>query len=757
LEIVSGNKYAVAVTLAVILIFDATAQSSAALTSLSEFERRPARAFSSEPRATQWNRTDGGSISVDYVMTSKTIVGYGYPVNITELVKNAGETQTFNLTTYYNSIPLKTHTLALAAISNTTVKFSWIPSIEDVGQYTIWATVPGDVCIGDSVYVSIPGDIDANGMVNIVDIVSIAKAYGSSAGHPRYDVDCDINGDGTINIQDISAAARNFGKSWNIPDNIISISATSPHVADGFDASAVNVDVKDRNGSSVLKANVIVFARAGIDWATVCATEELSGGKYLAQMTSTCSGGYALIGYDRFGNSNNTVVTFVHSPTTSMDLTATYNVSGIEPTATIKACATDAHGNIVEDANITFVTDFGTITSIHESLGVYTAVLTSDDWGTATVTATDKKSNVFKSTQVEFSPACLEVTQGLPDDENFTVPVYVYAPSKNGYLFFYSMNIFFNSSIVKLTVITDGDPTDGFPTPNATVKDSNTIMIYQANQIETAYENVHVANLTFTPLLEDQTCLIGILPPEIYLKTIQEGVPHIWFQEVPNPPPAKQKPTVKYKAKVWRPSKDGKPVVSDDEVKKRMEAMEETFKKNTDSCALPFKIKIEYTIENIDWELWKKTIDKTEPKRRDGYDDGKLDGPERKRMMLSEDFYDTGVDINIYLGFVLKDCNGIDQKADDRAAVFSTEEGTNHPYYKYLLPHEVIHRLSGERVVDLNEKDAEKQGAKKDQNLFNSANFCQGPDKCKLGGDLTEEQGKLVGDGAKEQNKWNPK
>ena len=56
-------------------------------------------------------------------------------------------------------------------------------------------------------------DINGDGVVNILDVVAVALAWGSSPGSPRWDPRCDLDGNGLINIIDIYIVARAFGTS----------------------------------------------------------------------------------------------------------------------------------------------------------------------------------------------------------------------------------------------------------------------------------------------------------------------------------------------------------------------------------------------------------------------------------------------------------------------------------------------------------------------------------------------------------------
>ena len=62
------------------------------------------------------------------------------------------------------------------------------------------------------VRVSILGDINGDGKVNLYDVFNIALAFGSHTGEPRCKPNLDLNGDGSINLWDYLNAALNFGK-----------------------------------------------------------------------------------------------------------------------------------------------------------------------------------------------------------------------------------------------------------------------------------------------------------------------------------------------------------------------------------------------------------------------------------------------------------------------------------------------------------------------------------------------------------------
>ena len=60
--------------------------------------------------------------------------------------------------------------------------------------------------------VSLLGDLNQDGIVNVLDAIQTATAFGSYPGHPNWNEQADINRDGVVNILDVIVLANNFGK-----------------------------------------------------------------------------------------------------------------------------------------------------------------------------------------------------------------------------------------------------------------------------------------------------------------------------------------------------------------------------------------------------------------------------------------------------------------------------------------------------------------------------------------------------------------
>jgi len=72
------------------------------------------------------------------------------------------------------------------------------------------AQIEHDAVNGTYVYRPVPGDVSMDGLVDIVDLLTVAQVFGSESGGPPYHK-ADLNHDGKIDILDIILVARNFG------------------------------------------------------------------------------------------------------------------------------------------------------------------------------------------------------------------------------------------------------------------------------------------------------------------------------------------------------------------------------------------------------------------------------------------------------------------------------------------------------------------------------------------------------------------
>ena len=144
-------------------------------------------------------------------------------VYINVSVTNNGEaTAIFNLTANLDMNPIETkYDVNLPPGETTHLIFTLNTKPLPKGIYTISVTattLPGETRTEDNTFTdgtiteTLLGDVNGDFKVNIVDLSSIARAFGSEKGEPRWDPNADLDNNEKINIVDIFGAAQNFGK-----------------------------------------------------------------------------------------------------------------------------------------------------------------------------------------------------------------------------------------------------------------------------------------------------------------------------------------------------------------------------------------------------------------------------------------------------------------------------------------------------------------------------------------------------------------
>jgi len=163
-------------------------------------------------------------VALEDITPSPSLVYRGGNVSINVLAQNEGEEPAaFDVSVTVNSTFIGSEAVVLAENTSTVLTFFLDTSGHERGNYVISAsatatageTVPNlddNTLSGSVVRVKIPGDINDNGIVNIIDLATIGKAYGTEEGDALYNPDADINYDHRINIDDISIAGSNYGK-----------------------------------------------------------------------------------------------------------------------------------------------------------------------------------------------------------------------------------------------------------------------------------------------------------------------------------------------------------------------------------------------------------------------------------------------------------------------------------------------------------------------------------------------------------------
>jgi len=165
-------------------------------------------------------------VAVVDVMADKTNVYPGELVNITVTVENRGNlTESFIVMLTYNSKSIANLTITdLLPGAQLTTNHIWNTTEfspcynEHIVAYAV--PVPYETNLDDNTFtdglinITLIGDVNGDGTVDIYDITLAATSFASNVGDPEYNERADINHDGTVDIFDLIIIGLNFGQSY---------------------------------------------------------------------------------------------------------------------------------------------------------------------------------------------------------------------------------------------------------------------------------------------------------------------------------------------------------------------------------------------------------------------------------------------------------------------------------------------------------------------------------------------------------------
>jgi hypothetical protein len=164
------------------------------------------------------------NIVVTYVHSSKTAIGQGCSANVSVTVENRGTSaETFNITIYANDVFAAKKLVVLQNATTKTIIIVWNTTGWSYGNRTIVAvadTVPGETQTADNTLsngwtiVTIPGDIDGNYKVQLVDLVFLAYAYGSKPDGTKWNPNADIDNNAVVGLSDLVMLALHYGEHY---------------------------------------------------------------------------------------------------------------------------------------------------------------------------------------------------------------------------------------------------------------------------------------------------------------------------------------------------------------------------------------------------------------------------------------------------------------------------------------------------------------------------------------------------------------
>jgi hypothetical protein len=163
-------------------------------------------------------------VAISGISLSKASPYQGVDVQATVNATNKGDfSETLTVKCYVNQTLVGTQSTSLQGGSSALIVFPWVTSTFAPGKYYIKATVnqvPNEntINLGDNtrtmgpVLLRIPGDVNADGRVNLEDLARFNSALGATPGHPNWDQECDIYENDIIDVKDLYILSSNYGQ-----------------------------------------------------------------------------------------------------------------------------------------------------------------------------------------------------------------------------------------------------------------------------------------------------------------------------------------------------------------------------------------------------------------------------------------------------------------------------------------------------------------------------------------------------------------
>ncbi len=161
---------------------------------------------------------DAAVVNID---PSKTKVGRGLTCRINVTITNQGGLPgTFNLSIYANGTSIASQIVGLNGGTSGILTYQWNTTAFAIGKYTLSAyawPVYGETDLANNaltsgtVQITKKGDINADGKVNVLDLIIVAMALGATPSSPKWNPNADLNNDNIINVLDLILIASQLG------------------------------------------------------------------------------------------------------------------------------------------------------------------------------------------------------------------------------------------------------------------------------------------------------------------------------------------------------------------------------------------------------------------------------------------------------------------------------------------------------------------------------------------------------------------
>lgn len=166
------------------------------------------------------NAPQGHDVAITRIVPSKTVASGNVTIDVT--VANLGSyVETFTVSARANNTVVQTQTVTMDGQTSTTLILVWNTAGFQKGVYKIGAyadLVPFEMNTTNNslddgfVRLSLLGDLNGDGSVDIFDALILASAYNSNPSSPNWNPNADLNGDGRVDLFDALLMASNYGR-----------------------------------------------------------------------------------------------------------------------------------------------------------------------------------------------------------------------------------------------------------------------------------------------------------------------------------------------------------------------------------------------------------------------------------------------------------------------------------------------------------------------------------------------------------------
>ncbi len=166
----------------------------------------------------------GHDVAIVEVALSKTFVGRGYSLSVNVLIKNYGSyTETFNFTTYANTIVIHVENVTLTKGNSAATAFIWNTTGFPYGNYSVSAyaepvsnetATTDNTFLGGCVKVTIVGDVDGDRDVDVGDQRKVVIAMFTIPASPNWNPNVDVDSDLDVDVGDQRKQQLHMFESW---------------------------------------------------------------------------------------------------------------------------------------------------------------------------------------------------------------------------------------------------------------------------------------------------------------------------------------------------------------------------------------------------------------------------------------------------------------------------------------------------------------------------------------------------------------